>query len=229
MKILQYNTFIALLISLSMLSCKEVRRSIEETIHPKSLKKSEPADSNTSSSFTISSSSTVFSSTPEQSFGSVFERAAALDSIQQALQDMPGLKGKKLFFLTGLNFYDYRGGMITIDLQDPDKPENVDTYVYSNGAWEKQKPVKIITNSHFSLKMQLMPLDDIEFSTAKKVYDIAVEKSKTIEGARPIQFVYFNQLKVVHVKEWYVMIRGDRQDYRITFDVKGNLMQMKRT
>ncbi|WP_149696964.1 hypothetical protein [Chitinophaga sp. CF418] len=209
-----------------MASCKEVRRSIDETLHPVPQKKQAPSNSNASSSSTVFSSSTVISSVSEEVSKSIFENAATLDSIQQALHDLPHLKGKKLFFMAGFYFYDYRGGMISIDLQDPDIPGNVDTYTYSNGAWEIQKPVKIAGNQHFPLEMLLMSLDEVKFSTAKKVYDIAVEKSKTMEGAETIQFVYFSQIKTVHVKEWYIMIQAARRNYRITFDVNGNLRGM---
>lgn len=136
---------------------------------------------------------------------------------------MPGLKGKKLFFLNGFYFYDYRGGMISIDLQDPNNPENIDTYAYSNGEWQIQKPVVITGNGHFPIEMLLMSLDEVKFSTAKKVYDIVVEESKKIEGAKPIRHIYFSQIKAVHVKEWYVMIHGARRNYRMTFDVHGNV------
>jgi len=226
MKTSPYNTLIILLIFLLMISCKEVRKSIDETLHPASGKKAATEASSTASSTTFSSSS-VFSSGPAQSFKSIFEDAAFLDSIQQELSNMPGLKGKKLFFMAGLYFYDYQGGIISIDLQNPDNPDNVDTYAYSNGEWERQKPVKITGNRLLPLEMLLMPLDEIKFSSAKKVYDIAVEKSKGIEGARPIQHVYFSQIRAVHVKEWYIMIQGDRRNYRITFDVKGNFREMR--
>ncbi|SFM62674.1 hypothetical protein SAMN05428949_0222 [Chitinophaga sp. YR627] len=223
MKTLHYKHIIFLTLTLLTASCKEIRSSFEETIHPVAGKKEKsPVGSSSSSTVTFSSSS-VFSAVSEQEFSSIFEDAAKLDSIQQALYEMPHLKGKELFFLAGLYFYDYQGGMISVDLQDPDKPENVDTYTYSNGHWEIQKPVKISTNTHFPLKMLLMPLHDIKFSTAKKVYDIAMEKSKDIEGAEGTQHVYFTQMKAVHVTEWYVIIPAARRNYRMTFDIAGNL------
>jgi hypothetical protein len=234
MKTSAYNTLSLLLAICLLVSCKEFKKSIDETLHPKPSQKRAAAGNDTSSSsVTYSSSSATFSSSAvlssvgEQDYTSIFASAATLDSIQQLLRDMPGLKGKKLLMLNGIYFYDYRGGMISVDLQDPDKPENVDTYTYSNGEWQMKKPVKIAGNGHFPLELLLMPLDEVKFSTAKKVYDTAVEKSKTVEGAEPSPHVYFNQLKAVHVKEWYVMIRGDRHDYRITFDVNGNFRAMK--
>ena len=223
----RYSTIAVLLSVLFMTSCKDLRKSIDETLHPVEQKKTAPTDSNSASSSTTFSSSSVFSSGSEQNFKSIFESGARLDSIQQALYNMPGLKGKKLFFMAGLYFYDYQGGMISVDLQDPNNPENVDTYTYSNGEWDIQKPVKITGNPHFPLKMLLMPLDEIRFSTAKKVYDIAWEKTKAIEGVERTQHVYFSQIKAVHVKEWYVMVRTDRHDYRITFDVDGNFREMR--
>jgi len=229
MKSSPYNTFIVLLTFLLITSCKEARKSIDETLHPVPRNKTKAGDSDamgtsSASSSTIFSSSTAFSAVQaEQGFKSIFDDAALLDSIQQELYNMPGFKGKRLFFMASLYFYDYRGGMISVDLQDPDNPDNIDTYTYSNGAWERQRPVKITGSRHFPLQMLLMPLDEIKFSTAKKVYDIGVERSKTIEGAKPIQHVYFSHIKAVHVKEWYIMIQGNRRDYRLTFDVNGNL------
>lgn len=236
MKTLPYNAFAVLLTFFLLASCKEAKQSIAETLHPKAQKKKETTDSNTSSSVSISisstfssssssSSSSSFSTTRQQHSKSVFESAAALDSIQQELQEMPDFKGKKLFFLRGFYFYDYQGGIISIDLQDPNKPENVDTYTYNNGEWQMQKPVRITGN--VPLKMLLAPLDEVKFSTAKKVYDAGVKKAKTIEGIEPITHVYFNQINEVQVKEWYLMLNGARHNYQLTFDVNGKFMKMK--
>jgi hypothetical protein len=224
MKTLRYSAFAVLLSFFWLASCKEAQKSIEATLHPKPQKKTVPAD-DTPSSTVIFSSSSTFSTTRQQHYSSIFESAAALDSIQQELSDLPHFKGKKLFFLRGFYFYDYGGGIISIDLQDPNNPENVDTYTYSNGQWEMQQPVKI--TGHYPLKFLLMPLDEVKFSTAKKVYDAGLEKAKTIEGAQPITHVYFNQIKEVHVKEWYLMINGARRNYHVKFDVNGKLMAIK--
>jgi len=224
MKTLRYSV-LAIILSLPFLvSCNEARKSIEETLRPKPRKKVAPADSPTSSTV-VSSSSYSFSTDSQESFKSIFESAAALDSIQQELKNLPHFKGKKLFFLRGFYFYDYQGGIISIDLQDPDNTKNIDTYTYSNGEWSIRQPVKITGN--FPLKFLLAPLDEVKFSTAKKVYDAGLEKSKTIEGAEPITHVYFNQIKEVHVKEWYLMIKGARHDYQVKFDVNGQFMGMR--
>lgn len=227
MKTLCYSALAVLLIFSLLPSCKEVRKSIEATLHPKPQKKAVPAAGSTDStaSTVVFSSSVSFSTTEQTVYKSIFESAAALDSIQEELRNMPHFKGKKLFFLRGFYFYDYQGGIISIDLQDPGKPENIDTYTYSNGEWSIQQPVKI--TGHFPLKFLLAPLDEVKFSTAKKVYDAGLEKSKTIEGAQPITHVYFNQVKEVHVKEWYLMINGTRRNYQLKFDVNGKFMGMR--
>jgi hypothetical protein len=224
MKTLRYSAGAVLLSFFLMASCKEAKKSIEATLHPKPQKKAVPAED--TPSFTVNfSSSGTFSTSQQQDYKSIFESAAALDSIQEELRNLPHLKGKKLFFFRGFYFYDYRGGMISIDLQDPGKPENIDTYTYSNGEWEIQRPVQI--TGHYPLKFLLMPLDEVKFSTAKKVYDAGLEKAKTVEGAQPITHVYFNHIKEVHVKEWYLMIKGARRNYQVKFDVNGKFMAMK--
>lgn len=228
MKTLPYNAFVILLTFFLLASCKDAKKSIEETLHPNLQKKTVPAGDPTtvtSSSFSTSSSTKQESyEKGQQNYKSIFESAAALDSIQQELLNMPSLKGKKLFFLAGFYFYDFQGGRISIDLQDPEKPENIDTYTYENGEWQIEKPVKITGN--FPLKLLLMSLDEVKFSTAKKIYDTAVEKSKTIEGAEPITHVYFTQIKQVNLEEWYVMINGARHNYRLKFDINGKLIRM---
>lgn len=208
-------------------ACKQAQQSIDETLHPRPQKqKTAPTSSATGTSTSVSVSSIISDAMAgEEQYKSIFESASTLDSIQQALQNLPKLKGKRLFFLKGFYFYDYHGGMISIELQDPDRPENVDTYTYSNGEWLMQGPVKI--SGHFPLKLLLAPLDEVKFSTAKKVYDIGVEKAKDVEGAQPITHVYFNQIKEVHVKEWYLMIKGDRRDYQLTFDATGTLVKTR--
>lgn len=72
-----------------------------------------------------------------------------------------------------------------------------------------------------------MSLDEVKSSTAKKVYDTGMEKAKTVEGAESITHVYFNQIKAVHVKEWYLMIKGARRNYQVKFDVNGKFVGMK--
>jgi len=208
-------------------ACKQAQQSIDETLHPKTQKQKTAPTSNTTSTSTEMSVSSIISDATagEEQYKSIFESASTLDSIQRELQNLPKLKGKKLFFLRGFYLYDYHGGMISIELQDPDRPENVDTYTYSNGEWLMQNPVKI--SGHFPLKLLLAPLDEVKFSTAKKVYDIGLQKAKDVEGAQPITHVYFNQIKEVHVKEWYLMIKGDRRDYQLTFDATGTLVKTR--
>lgn len=222
MKNLSYKYLILVLCLLC--ACQEAKKSIDETLHPK-VQKNKKATSNSSTTSSTEVISEIISSLPDEKYKSLFESASTLDSIQQALQNLPNLKGKELFFLRGVTFYDYKGGIISIDLQDPDKPENVDTYSYSNGEWAQERPVKI--TGSFPVKLLLAPFDGIKFSTAKKVYDFGVEKAKAVEGAEPISHVYFNQLKAVHVKEWYLMINGDRHNYYVRFDANGNLISMK--
>lgn len=218
MKTLLYKWVFILLTLAPLASCKEARKSIEETLHPKPQKKiATPAPEH--------SSTVTFSIPDQEDYKSIFESATALDSIQQELCSLPHLKGKKLFFFLGFFFYDYQGGMISINLQDPDHPENIDTYVYSNGEWQEQQPFKV--PGRLPLKNMLMSLDEVKFSTAKKVYDAGVEKSKTIEGAEAITHVYFDQIKAVRVKEWYLMIKGARRDYQVKFDVNGKFVGMK--
>ncbi|RQO30372.1 hypothetical protein DBR32_12440 [Taibaiella sp. KBW10] len=216
---------------LSLSACNRVRRSIDETLHPKAQKTTPQREgrsvSSAGSSTSVTTSSTLGAAVDTRS---IFESTERLDSIQAQLQALPHLKGKKLMFFQGFFFYDFQGGMIIINLQDPDKPENIDVYTYKDGTWQEPKPLKT-TGQEALAKAgvnMFMPLDQIRFSTAKKIYAFAQEKAKTIEGAEPILYVNFNQLRTrgFALKEWYILVNGTRHNYSLKFDLEGNFKEM---
>ena len=66
--------------------------------------------------------------------------SARLASAQKALLELPEFQGKNPKFLSDIHFYD--DGRVNIDIQDPQKPENIDTYGYDDGEWKEPVPVR---------------------------------------------------------------------------------------
>jgi hypothetical protein len=151
-----------------------------------------------------------------------------LNQIQAELKNLPQFKGKKLMLYNGI--YLYKSGnkwVINIRIQNPDIPENVDSYSYKDGAWQMPTPEREPRlDGDVSY---LCSLDKVSFSAAKKVYETAAEKLKEIEGAEAVSSIHFsyNYYKKENA-EWYTNIRGARNDYRLKFDINGNFVEMKK-
>ena len=212
-------------------SCDQINKSFEDTLHPKPVKKKNTGE--TGSAQSTASSTTIITenySGEAPVYRSLFSNADTLDQILDELKNLPQFKGKKLNLYQSMHFYDFHGGQININIQDPDTTENIDTYVYANGRWQAPQPVKVIGN--ISQVDFLLPLDKIRFATAKKVFDKTIEKSKEIPGAKQVQFVYFNYIKIKAFNKtdakWYTTVDGSRNNVTLNFDVNGDLTEMKK-
>lgn len=103
--------------------------------------------------------------------------AAKLQKVQDELLALPQFAGKELKFFQGVNFTDIQ---ISIDIQDPDKPENIDNYIYkwSDGKWSEPTPVQLSGGG--DLEPNLTPMHDLRFADVAdkfiKLYNETVEK-----------------------------------------------------
>lgn len=206
-------------------SCQQIKKSFEDTMKPKPRK--EETDQTTLLTGKSTSNSREIKDTHKNKQQSVYESAEKLDEIQAELMNLPQFKGKKINMHQDLYFFDFQGGRISIKIQDPDKPENIDQYDYSDGKWKDPTPVKVTGN----LKMVdlLFPIEDIKFSTAKKIHDSLIEEAKNIEGGVPADHVYFVHMKVANmdVTHWYSSVSGARKDVYFYFDKDGNLTERR--
>lgn len=217
-------TYLLILIYL-LSSCQQIKQSFEETLNPKPNSTAEKPKAEehsiSSSSYTESSSSTFSysTSTDNQPSSSIYESSEKLDDIQKQLQAK--FPGKKLMLYQSLYFYDFQGGQITVQIQDPDKSENIDSYVYFNGEWQGPNPVKISGN--ISINSFLFPLDELKFSVAKKIHEYMVNEAKSMEGGMASEHIYFNHMTVAGFEDshWYSSINADRKNLFIDFDIIG--------
>lgn len=218
---------------ISLLSaCQQLSDTFEETRHPRPQQPQQEPDNDTvyttsgTGSSSTSSTSVVIVSGKADHRGSIFEMSPeGWDSIQRQLYRLPGFNNQKLFLYQGLFIYDYQGGMISVNLQDPAHKEQIDAYRYCDGKWERQQPVKISGN--MAVENFLIPLEDVKFSTIHKIYAIAKARAADMPDTGPITHIYFEYMKRPLVKQWYLKIPGSRKDYFLEFDLNGNLKKIR--
>lgn len=214
-------------------SCEQINRSFEQTRNPRP-EKSDAAMHTETESHSTSTTTTIIAGPGSGDLSddrSIFEDAGRLDRIQSELENLPQFRGKKLMLYQSLHFYDFQGGRITINIQNPDTTENIDQYVYANGKWQEPTPVKTFGQLQQEVDF-LMPLNRIRFATAKKINDVANEKIKDIPGGKTNGFIYFTCMRIKRLNKteagWYLQIQGARSDLRLDFDPDGNLKEMKK-
>ncbi|MFT4094406.1 MAG: hypothetical protein QM640_12275 [Niabella sp.] len=239
-----------MLLVFAFASCRQIRKSYEDTLKPQpGYEQNHNVYPGSSSSSTTTSSDTTIETNAsgniskiideamakaglksgQSNYTSIYASADKLDSIQQELQNLPKLKGKKVNMYQQLYFYDFQDGIISVQIQDPDIPENVDEYRYVRGQWQQPTPVKITGN--IPMKDYLFLLEKIKFSTAKKVHDQAGKKADETEGNKASDHVYFDHMIIPLSRSahtiWYTSISGTRHDYYLDFDVNGNLKKIQ--
>lgn len=158
-----------------------------------------------------------------------FDDAAALRQAQESLKALPQFGGKPLMVFQNINFYDDEGvNRIEIDIQDPNKPENIDhyTYQFSEGKWSEPNPVRISGDGDMSAN--LTALNDIDFAiVAEKVLPTLQQKAEE-EKLENIQ-----QMPPTHVsfvlwvpdqsRFWQTGIKTDRANYMLRLNADGSL------
>lgn len=155
-----------------------------------------------------------------------FQSKERLAKAQQSLLDLPKFKGKKVFVFQSAHFFD--DGRITMELQDPDKPANIDHYEYRNGSWSEPTPVQISGDG--DMKDNLTPMDDIKFDVVATVYHNWNEKAKTVEGAKPLDHIYFSLWVPNQERYWNSSnIEGTREKYNITFNLDGSVKEFEKS
>lgn len=147
-----------------------------------------------------------------------------LQKAENELKDLPKFKGKEIQIFQKIYFYG--DGRIVVSLQDPSKPENIDTYTFKNGKWEEPEAVKITGDGDMSAN--LIPLSEIKFETAAKIYKQLEEKAKTIEGAEVSDSMYYILNMARKDKLWMTSIEGTRDSYSGYFLADGTLKEFSK-
>ena len=152
------------------------------------------------------------------------ESAEKLAAIKANLQNLPQFKGKEIMMYRGIYMYQSLGDwIINISIQDPDKHENIDGYTYRDGKWQDPRPEQSPTRNELS--EYLSPLNNFKFPVAHKVFTLATEKAKAIEGAKPVDNIHYYYRKGTGA-QWKVYIDGTRNRFTLSFDREGNFIKM---
>lgn len=158
-----------------------------------------------------------------------FDDAAALRQAQESLKALPQFAGKPIMFFQNINFHDDEGvNRIEISIQDPEKPENIDHYIYkfSEGKWSEPSPVRISGDGDMSAN--LTNLNDIDFGMlAETILPAMAQKAQEekLENIKQMPPHYISFILVPHdqMRFWQTQIETDRASYLLRFNPDGSL------
>lgn len=156
-----------------------------------------------------------------ESEGNLLTDTKTLQKAEADLKNLPKFKGKEIQIFQKIYFYG--DGRIVVSLQDPSKPENIDSYTFKNGKWEEPEAVKITGDGDMSTN--LIPLSEIKFETVANIHKQLEEKAKTIEGAEVSDAMYYILNTVRKDKLWITSIEGTRDSYTGYFNADGSLKE----
>lgn len=142
-----------------------------------------------------------------------------LSKAEKELKELPKFKGKDIKVFQQIYFYG--DGRIKLAIQDPEKPENVDDYLFQNGKWQEPQPVQISGGG--SMDDNVFPLSDINFETVANINKQVEEKSKDIEGAQPLSALYYAMNPATGELRWMASVQGTRGNYTGMFNADGSL------
>ncbi|WP_373780161.1 hypothetical protein, partial [Neisseria dentiae] len=100
--------------------------------------------------------------------GNLLEDAAALQAAQDALENLPPFRGKAVNVFDNIDFFDGVRPRIEADIQDPNRPEKIDHYVYDQGRWRYTDTLRIPPEG-LDISKKLTPLSQVRFADAAAV------------------------------------------------------------
>ena len=152
----------------------------------------------------------------------------ALQAAEDSLKALPQFSGKELNVFQNVQFYGSSRPRIEIDIQDPEKPDNIDHYTYEDGKWSEPQPVQISGGG--DMKDNVTPLKDIKFATVASIAKIWSEKAKEVEASETqLDFVSFQLWVPNQTRRWITStIETPRAKYSADFNVDGTLKEFEK-
>lgn len=175
-----------------------------------------------------SEQTTSEAATPAPTSADWLADVAALQAAEDAFKALPQFGGKPVNVFQTIHFYGGSRPRIMLEVQDPNKPENVDHYEYENGKWGEPQPVRLSGGG--KMKDNVVPLKNIPFAAVAKIHQAWVEKSKEVGGRQAMpEHVYFSLFVPTGKSKWYVEdIKTDRATYELEFKNDGTLKSFKK-
>nr|WP_199081718.1 hypothetical protein [Pedobacter sp. ASV19] len=202
-----------------VLSCRQISKSIDETINPidSVADKQKPVT-------TVSTTTSTTHSVTHQEGESTGFLTDTLKLLQAAdlLRKLPQYAGKEIYVYSSASFFD--DGRIFIALQHPTNPKYVDNYQYEKGKWTGPRPEQLSVKE--DIKNRLVPLSQMSFINVCRIGRIYNKKASEIEGATPVTHIYVNIWN--NIIQWFPnTISGSRERYLIEFNTNGTLKSFK--
>ena len=114
---------------------------------------------------------------------------------------------------------------VKIQVQDPQKKENVDGYDYKNGVITDPVPVRLYGGG--SLEQNLFKLKEVSLAKIPELIDEAREKSKDLEGAKVTHVVIKKDLPFSNKVKIRVYLSGTRKSAWLVADANGKVIEYK--
>lgn len=155
--------------------------------------------------------------------------AEYMQKAENALRELPKFKGKSIMIFQEATFH--KDGRISIYLQDPSNPDNIDQYVYEDGSWGEPQPVQLSGDGE--MKDNLIPLDKFKFVTVAKIANTWMEKAKALpdydEEKNPITMVGLGMNTISGEPRIIVPdVETARSKYDVDFNLDGTLKSFKK-
>ncbi|PTS94477.1 hypothetical protein DBR11_23175 [Pedobacter sp. HMWF019] len=201
------------------LSCRQISKSIDETINPidSVADKQQPV---TTVSTTTSTTHSVMHREGEN-IGFLTDTLKLLQA-EVLLRKLPQYAGKEIYVYSSASFFD--DGRIFIALQHPTNPKYVDNYQYEKDKWTGPKPEQLSVKD--DIKNRLVPLSQMNFINVSRIGRIYNKKASEIEGATLVTHIYVNIWN--NTMQWFPnSISGSRKRYLIEFNTDGTLKSFK--
>lgn len=162
------------------------------------------------------------------SSGNFLADAAALQAAEDALKALPQFGGKPLNIFQNIHFYGGERPRITVEIQDPSKPDNIDHYEFEDGKWSEPQAVRISGDGN--MKDNVFPLDEIKFADIAKIAQAYGEKAKEVEAKEAeLDHVYYALFVPTGKRQWYTSnLETDRAEYEFEFNKDGTLKSFKK-
>ncbi len=149
--------------------------------------------------------------------------AAALQKAEDELKALPQFGGKELSVFQDVRFYGGKRPRITVEVQDPNNPDNIDHYEYENGKWSEPQPVQISGGG--DMKDNVTPLAQVKFATVAEIAKAWSEKAKEVGAAETeLDYAFFSLFVPTQKRSWRTStIETDRAKYSLDFKLDGTV------
>ncbi len=150
--------------------------------------------------------------------------ASAMTAAITALKAKPQFRGKDIAVFQNASVFD--DGRIILTLQDPARPENVDEWTYTAGAWKTPEPVQLSGDG--DMAENVTPLSQIGFEKLAAMMATADEKARGIEGGKTATHASFLYSPTIGQREWTISVEGARAKYHCDFGADGTFKDFKK-